>query len=189
MTTARMLVACALVFFPTLLMTASTAEVAPLTAVHQSIESSPDPPACGGEPCDAVVRGLRAFFDWGLEGLDGNGRACVDCHMATDSFQLSPANVEARFQLLLRRRRHHPAADDPLFRPVDADDFRINGESANAPSSETFVDVWRSVSTVNDVVLTGPDDGIWWARGPNETGGYQLDARVATLQEQASTAS
>ena len=47
------------------------------------------------------------------------------------------------------------------------------------------MDVWRSVPTVNDVALTGPDNGILRPRGPNETGGYQLDARVATLQEQA----
>jgi cytochrome c5 len=50
------------------------------------------------------------------------------------------------------------------------------------------VDVWRSVPTVNDVTLTGPDNGILWPRGPNETGGYQLDARVTTLQEQAAGA-
>ncbi len=30
----------------------------------------------------------------------------------------------------------------------------------NLPSAETFVDVWRSVPTVNDVALTGPDAGI-----------------------------
>ena len=177
-------------------------------------ESSREAHDCGGEPCDAVLRGLRAFFDRRLDGLSANGRACADCHMATDNFQLSPANVEARFQLLQRRRRRNPDADDPLFRPIDADDFRINGDSAsdfsnlrqnglvritfplppnirlidpatNLPSAETFVDVWRSVPTVNDVALTGPDHGIVWARGPNQTGGYQLDARFATLQEQA----
>jgi hypothetical protein len=134
--------------------------------------------------------------------------------MATDSFQLSPASVEARFQFLQLRRRWNPNADDPLFRPIDADDFRINGDSAsdfsnlrqngliritfplppnirlidpatNAPSAEAFVDVWRSVPTANDVALTGPDNGTLWPRGPNESGGYQLDARVGTLQEQA----
>ena len=74
------------------------------------------------------------------------------------------------------QRRRNPRADDPLFRPIDADDFRTNGEHAsdfsnlrqnglvritfplpaniklidpatNAPSSETFVDVWRMVPT------------------------------------------
>jgi cytochrome c peroxidase len=161
-----------------------------------------------------VARGFRAFFDRQLEGLGGNGRACADCHMASDDFQLSPADVEARFQDLQRRRRHHPDADDPLFRPIDADDFRVNGDAAadysnlrengliritfplppnirlidpatNAPSAETFVDVWRSVPSVNNVALTGPDEVNPWPRGPNEFGGYQLDGRVATLQDQA----
>jgi cytochrome c peroxidase len=166
----------------------------------------------------AVERGLRAFFDRTPHGLSGNGRACADCHMAADHFQLSPANVEARFQLLQWQRRHHPQADDPLFRPIDADDFRSNGDNAsdfsnlranglvritlplpptirlidpatNAVSSETFVDVWRMVPSVNNVALTGPDGSIpVWPRDPNASGGYQLDARLATLQEQATGA-
>jgi cytochrome c peroxidase len=169
---------------------------------------------CGGEPCDAVVRGALAFFDRRLHGLEANGRSCADCHMATDNFQLSPASVEARFRFLQLRRRWDPHADDPLFRPIDADDFRTNGDQANdfsnlrqnglirvvlplpvnvklidpttnLPSSEMVADVWRAVPTVNDVRLTGPDGVNPWTRGPNETGGYQLDARVGTLQEQA----
>jgi hypothetical protein len=169
---------------------------------------------CGGEPCDAVFRGLLHFFDRRPDGLEGNGRSCADCHMVTDRFQLSPADVEGRFQLLAWRRRFDPNADDPLFRPIDADDFRTNGEEAsdfsnlrenglvritfdlpanirlidpltNQPSAETFVDVWRAVPTVNDVKLTGPDGRNPWPRGPNPAGGYQLDARVTTLQEQA----
>jgi cytochrome c peroxidase len=63
--------------------------------------------------------------------------------------------------------------------------IRLIDPATNAPSAEAFVDVWRSVPTVNDVALTGPDQGILWARGPNHTGGYQLDARLTTLQEQA----
>ena len=138
--------------------------------------------------------------------------------MPTDHFQLSPASVEARFRLLQLRRRWNPEADDPLFRPVDADDFRTNGDAAsdfsnlrqnglvritlplpptirlidpatNAVSNETTVDVWRMVPTVNDVALTGPDASLpVWPRDPNPTGGYQLDARLTTLQEQASGA-
>ena len=73
---------------------------------------------------------LRAFFDRRLRGLGANGRSCADCHMATDHFQLSPASVEARFRFLQLRRRWDPDADDPLFRPIDADDFRTNGENA-----------------------------------------------------------
>jgi cytochrome c peroxidase len=197
------LIACGLLMVSTLLVKASTADL-----------STPGTHSCGGEPCDAVARGFRAFFDRTPEGLATNGRACADCHMAEDNFQLSPATVEARFQRLQFRRQRHPNADDPLFRPIDADDFRTNGENAtdfsnlrqnglvritftlppnvklidpatNAPSAETFVDVWRSVPTVNDVALTGPDEVNPWARGPNPFGGYQLDGRVATLQEQA----
>jgi cytochrome c peroxidase len=97
---------------------------------------------------------------------------------------------------------------------VDANDYRINGDNAsdfsnlrenaliritfplppnmrlidpatNQPSSETSVDVWRMVPTVNNVKLTGPDGQNPWTRGPNASGGYQLDGRFATLQEQA----
>ncbi len=183
-------------------------------ATTAKVSAAPGDGRCGGEPCNAVARGSHAFFDRHLEGLGGNGRACADCHMASDEFQLSPADVEERFQDLARRRLDEPEADDPLFRPIDADDFRINGDAAtdysnlrenglvritfalppnirlvdpmtNAPSAETFVDVWRSVPSVNNVALTGPDDVNPWARGPNAFGGYQLDGRVATLQEQA----
>lgn len=182
----------------------------------QSRPGFPVEPAldCGGEPCDAVHRGARAFVDRKLHGLAGNGRACADCHMPADHFQLSPANAEARFQSLQEQRLRDVEADDPLFRPLDADDFRTNGDNATdfsnlrqnglirvtlplpaniklvdpvtgAPSDQTFVDVWRMVPTVNDVALTGPGDTNPWFRGPNNTGGYQLDGRITTLQDQA----
>jgi len=198
------LVACSLVLFSSVLWRVTTAQVS----------AAPGDGRCGGEPCNGVERGRHAFFDGHLDGLGGNGRACADCHMASDNFQLSPADVEARFQDLARRRLDDPGADDPLFRPIDADDFRVNGDAAsdysnlrqnglvriafelppnirlidpvtNLPSAETFVDVWRSVPSVNNVALTGPDDLNPWTRGPNAFGGYQLDGRVATLQEQA----
>jgi hypothetical protein len=171
-------------------------------------------PVCADQSCDAVLRGFVAFFDRRPEGLDGNGRACADCHMVTNHFQLAPSIVEQRYRLLQLRRRWDPRADDPLFRPIDADDFRVNGAAARdfrnlrenglvriefalppnmklidpvtqQPSAETVVDVWRAVPTVNDVRLTGPDGQNPWPRDPNRAGGYQLDARVATLQEQA----
>ena len=213
-----LLVACCLVALPTLVIKASNAAFShPGLVPEHRAEAAQQEVDCGGEPCDAVVRGLFAFFDRRPHGLEGNGRSCADCHMATDHFQLSPASVEARFRFLQWRRLWDRKADDPLFRPIDADDFRTNGENAddysnlrqngliritfplpstiklidpatNAPSSETFVDVWRAVPTVNDVALTGSDAVNPWARGPNNTGGYQLDARVATLQEQATGA-
>jgi cytochrome c peroxidase len=215
MKTRSLLVLSGLLLISALLMSVrhSTVSAAPL---DQDVAAASEHPPfdCGGEPCDAVARGFVAFFDRRLHGLDGNGRSCADCHMAIDHFQLSPASAEARFQFLQFLRRWNPKADDPLFRPIDADDFRTNGENAsdysnlrqnglvritfplppglrlidpatNLPSSESFVDVWRMVPTINDVALTGPDGANPWPRGPNFFGGYQLDARVGTLQEQA----
>ncbi len=142
--------------------------------------------------------------------------------MASESFQLSPAAAESRFDALLARRVDDPGADDPLFRPVDADDFRTNGENAsdysnlvdnglvrvtmrlpanvklldpvtNQPTDEDFVDLWRAVPPLLDVAITGPDGflpdqsppGPPRPTGPNPRGGYQIDARFATLREQA----
>jgi cytochrome c peroxidase len=209
MKTRTLLLVCCLMLFSTLLMRAGAA---PAPKAHNELEL--EDLRCGAEPCDAVMRGLLTFFDRKLDGLGANGRACADCHMASDHFQLSPADVEKRFQFLQSRRKRNPRADDPLFRFIDADDFRTNGESAtdfsnlrqngliritftlpsniklidpatNLPSGETFSDVWRSVPTVSNVALTGPDGGTPWPRGPNPFGGYQLDGRIATLQEQA----
>jgi cytochrome c peroxidase len=86
---------------------------------------------CDSGPCDAVARGRGAFNDRNLKGLEGNGRACADCHMPSENFQLSPAAARARFEALMAERKHNTNADDPLFRPIDADDFRINGEDAS----------------------------------------------------------
>ena len=86
---------------------------------------------CQDSPCDAVARGRVAFNDRNLHGLGGNGRACADCHVPSESFQLSPAVARARFEALLAKRSVNKNADDPLFRPVDADDFREHGDAAN----------------------------------------------------------
>ena len=167
---------------------------------------------CSGEPCDMAARGLRAFLDPAPHNLGGNGRACADCHVPADHFQLSPSNVEARYQFLQLRRKLDPNADDALFRPVDANDYRTNGVNANdytnlrqhglirvtiklppnvklidpitnQPGSET--DVWRAVPPISEAALTGPDGQNPSVRGPNNTGGYQWDARFTTLLEQA----
>ena len=86
---------------------------------------------CQDTPCDAVARGRVAFSDRNLHGLGGNGRACADCHVPAENFQLSPAVARARFEALLAKRAVNKNADDPLFRPVDADDFREHGDEAN----------------------------------------------------------
>ncbi len=86
---------------------------------------------CQDTPCDGAARGRAAFSDRNLTGLDGNGRACADCHIPSEDFQLSPAVARARFEALLAKRALNKNADDPLFRPVDADDFREHGDAAN----------------------------------------------------------
>lgn len=186
---------------------------------------------CNDEVCASVARGRAAFNARNLGPLGGNGRSCADCHMPSESFQLSPAAVKTRFDALLARRVHDENADDPLFRPIDADDFRVNGENASdysnlvenglvrvtmplpanvklldpltgQPTAERYVDLWRAVKPVLDVAITGPDGvaPIWPPgaprvpimgqdpNGPNRQGGYQHDARFATLQEQARSA-
>jgi cytochrome c peroxidase len=141
---------------------------------------------CDDSPRDSVARGRAAFNRRNLNQLGGNGRSCADCHMPSDHFQLSPASARARYDALQERREHHRHADDPLFRPVDADDFRINGDSAvdfsnlvdnglvrvtmplplnvklidtvtGQPTDETSVDLWRAVMPVLNVAITGPD--------------------------------
>jgi hypothetical protein len=172
-------------------------------------------------PCDPTTRGEVAFH---TALPQGNGRSCGDCHMESDSFQLSPADVQARYDAMITS-----GVDDPLFRDVDRDNdgtndyanlrqnalIRIHFSTPNTPgvfpqiklvdpascqtttgtpapcqtapvyATTTDVDVWRSVPTVNNVKITGPDNGLAWARDPNRQGGYQLDARVSNLEAQA----
>ena len=142
---------------------------------------------CDASPCDAIARGRNAFNNRNLKKLGGNGRSCADCHLPSDGFQLSPAAARARFDALQENLEHNKNADDPLFRPVDADDFRVNGESAidysnlldnglirvtmplplnvklidpvtGQPSDETSVDLWRAVMPIPNVAITGPDN-------------------------------
>jgi len=141
---------------------------------------------CEQAPCDAIARGRAAFNDGNLNVLGGNGRACADCHMPLEDFQLSPAAARARFEALLAKREVDKNADDPLFRPVDADDLRVNGENASDFSNlvdsglvrvtlplppnvrlldpvtgeatdETATDLFRAVIPVLNVAITGAD--------------------------------
>jgi cytochrome c peroxidase len=137
----------------------------------------------GGNP----FSGAFLFFNE-FPHVEGNGRTCNTCHVAEDGFQLTPAHVEERWQALQKRRLHHPKADDPLFRSIDADDFdgdfttlRTHGlvrvTIAMAPNVRVLddpearsVSLWRSTPTVFNVAITAP---------------YQLEGRVPTLQLQA----
>ena len=92
--------------------------------------SNDEEPVVTAETCTATesaasCRGRAAFHNRVLTGLGGNGRSCNDCHMATEHFQLSPAVVQARFA-----RMNTTGIDDPLFRAIDADDFRTLGAAA-----------------------------------------------------------
>jgi len=63
---------------------------------------------------------------------------------------------------------------------------RLIDPLTNQPSSETSVDVWRSVPSLLNVGITGLDSVLPFAvLGPNPSGGFQWDARFGTLQEQA----
>ncbi|RZI96819.1 MAG: hypothetical protein EOP39_28590, partial [Rubrivivax sp.] len=73
----------------------------------------------------AICRGKINFHDRQLVGLGGNGRACADCHSPAERFQLSPAKAQERLAAMLAT-----GIDDPLFRPIDADDFRVLGVAA-----------------------------------------------------------
>ena len=77
------LIACFLALVSAFLMKSSV-EVAARAPQNQT--STAAAALCGGEPCAAVVRGGLAFLDRRLTGLNGNGRACADCHMPTDHF-------------------------------------------------------------------------------------------------------
>lgn len=186
---------------------------------------------CSQAPCDAIARGRAAFHNRKLVGLGGNGRACADCHVPTDHFQLSPETARARLHNLRVARLYNQTADDPLFRPIDADDFRTKGsaaadfsnlvenglvrvtmalppnvrlidEATGATLPDRSVDLWRAVMPVSNVAITGPDgvQPVWPPgaprppimgldpNGPNRQGGYQHDARIATLQQQARAA-
>jgi len=162
-------------------------------------------------------RGKANFNDRALAGLGGNGRSCADCHVPSERFQLTPATALARFNAMTSSGKA-----DPLFLPIDANDFRLNGAAAHdftnltenglvrvtiplppnvklldcgamvpcpptaKPTSETAADVWRATPPILDVAITGADTtGPVSLRGPNRSGGYQLDARAATLQDQA----
>jgi len=167
-----------------------------------------------------LCRGKVNFHDRQLVGLGGNGRSCADCHSPSDRFQLSPAKAQARLAAMTAT-----GIDDPLFRAIDADDFRILGAAARdftnltvnglvrvtmplpanvklldcgatvpcpasaQPTAETQADIWRAVPTILDTRITGPDgQAPAWPRGANPSGGYQLDGRIDTLQNQALSA-
>lgn len=121
----------------------------------------------------------------------GNGRACATCHNPQDGYSLSPQTVETRWRRLEEALRTDPTADDPLFRPIDADDgkqdytllrtralFKVRVQlparvrMTDAPQA-THVTVSRAVPALSGLQFTPP---------------YQQDRTIATLEEQARAA-
>ncbi len=116
-----------------------------------------------------------------------NGRSCASCHVPEDNFTLTPEHVT---------RLYETNPKDPLFAAIDADDptaetltfdhlkkglirvwltlpdnMDVIDEGGNVVTpADRAIFVWRSVPSIADVALTAP---------------YQLDGRVATLEEQA----
>lgn len=119
-----------------------------------------------------------------------NGRSCATCHVREDNFTLTPAHV-------VKLLESNPK--DPLFNAIDADDPKakkltfehlkkglirvwlklpdnvdvVNSVGIVTTPRDRRVSVWRSVPSIADSALTAP---------------YQLDGRVATLEEQAQAA-
>jgi cytochrome c peroxidase len=143
--------------------------------------------ACGTDDVPAPTTGEQLF----TQAFPGtNGRSCATCHVPEDNFTLTPAHVAKLLET---------DPSDPLFSAIDADDpdaetltfdhlakglVRIwltlpdnvdvideAGNVTTPPDRKIFV--WRSVPSIADTALTAP---------------FQLDGRVATLEEQAQAA-
>ena len=132
-----------------------------------------------------IVQGALNFF---RPFPGGNGRSCATCHNPRDGFSLAPATVETRWQRLQRAKRHDPAASDPLFRSIDADDGREDFTllrtralfKVRVPlparvrltddSNATHVTFSRAVTPLNMLKHTAP---------------YQQDRSAPTLEAQA----
>jgi cytochrome c peroxidase len=144
--------------------------------------------ACGDSEVEALRSNLSGeqLFKLPFPGAK-NQRSCATCHVPEDNFTLTPAHVA---------RVWATNPNDPLFSAIDADDptaspltfehlkkglIRVGltlpdnmdviddaGNVTTPPDRQIFV--WRSVPSIADSALTAP---------------YQLDGRVATLEEQA----
>ena len=74
---------------------------------------------CGGEPCDAVVRGGLAFLDRRLRWARRQRprlRRIATCRLTTSSSRRRASKTRFRLLPLLRRFNPLKTADDPLFR-------------------------------------------------------------------------
>ncbi|MET0414263.1 MAG: cytochrome c peroxidase [Polyangiaceae bacterium] len=116
-----------------------------------------------------------------------NGRSCATCHVPEDGFTLTPAHVA-------RLLETNP--DDPLFNAIDADDpsaGTLTFEHLKKGLVRVVLTLPDNVDSIDDAgnVTTSPDRGLFVWRGVPSiadtalSAPYQLDGRVATLEEQA----
>jgi cytochrome c peroxidase len=172
-----------------------------IAALASCTSSAPDAPDPSAAPAPRAVAGAalellssadehpgKPLFEMAIPG--SNGRSCATCHVLDEATTLLPGSVRARFEV-------NPG--DPLFDALDADDpdadaltfehlekglvrvllplppnmdvIDLDGNVVTPPDRTIFV--WRGVPTVANTALTGP---------------YQLDGRVATLEQQAQAA-
>jgi cytochrome c peroxidase len=116
-----------------------------------------------------------------------NGRSCATCHVPEDNFTLTPAHVA-------RLLEENP--DDPLFNAIDADDptaKKLSFEHLKKGLVRVWLVLPDNVDLIDDDghVITPRDRKIFVWRGVPSivntatSAPYQLDGRMATLEEQA----
>jgi cytochrome c peroxidase len=153
--------------------------------VMSACDTSDDEPR--GKPPEDDRTKLTGEQLFSLPFPGSNGRSCATCHVPDDGFTLTPAHV-ARLLVL------NPS--DPLFSAIDADD----------PTAETLtfehlkkglVRIWLTLPDNVDLideasnVVTPADRRLFVWRGVPSifntatSAPFQLDGRVATLEEQA----
>jgi hypothetical protein len=116
-----------------------------------------------------------------------NGRACATCHVESDHTTLTRSGVAARY-----------AANphDPLFLPLDADDPAAASPTyahLGAGLVRVTLPLADNLDVIDDAgnVITNAARTLWVWRGvptienTSYTAPYQLDGRIATLEEQA----
>jgi cytochrome c peroxidase len=116
-----------------------------------------------------------------------NGRSCATCHVPEDGFSLTPEHVARVWE-------ENP--DDPLFSAIDADDpaaETLTFEHLKKGLIRVGLSLPDNVDLIDEAgdVVTPPDRKLFVWRGVpsilnTATGApFQLDGRVATLEEQA----
>lgn len=167
------------------------AEPALEAQAREALQHSASPSSSIDGPAFHYDGSIRDAIEFFRPHPGGNGRSCATCHRPEDNFALTPKTVEARWQLLQKRRQIDPGADDPLFRPIDADDFANDFTTLRTKAlvrvtlplpanvkraddaSATTISVLRAVPTVINAQFTGP---------------FQHDGRESTLEAQALSA-